>query len=141
MSGNPRTAREGGAALVEALAGAAILALLAVAAVGPIAGGVGLLQRGAERSQQASVLLRSLERARSGQPVPPSLDGFPLESSARGVVPGQDLSVAQSGASSSCQGACTLPIDTLGQLAVVTVTVHPRVPGGTALAGATWTAP
>jgi type II secretory pathway pseudopilin PulG len=130
-----------GAALVEVIVGAVVLALLALAAAGVSAGGAGVLRRGVVQSLQASVLLRALEAARAGQPVPASIEGFSVATRSAAVVPWTDVRVSQFSANPSCQGACSVPLDAVASLDRVVVSVSAGQGEARALDGATFTAP
>jgi type II secretory pathway pseudopilin PulG len=130
-----------GAALVEVIVGAVILAIVALAASSATAGGAGLLRRGFVQSLQASVLLRALEAARARQPVPSSIEGFSVAASSAAVVPWADAWVSNWSLNPSCQGACTIPFDALGSLNRVAVSVSGSQREAITVYGVTFTAP
>lgn len=131
---------ERGAALVEAVLSAVILAVIAVAALSVTSGAAGLLMRGAVQTREVAVLRRALDAARAGQPIPSSIEGFSVSTRSSQVRPWNDAWVVRYSTNPSCQGSCGMPFDAVGQVSRVAVTVGGSRPEAASLAGVTFTA-
>lgn len=130
-----------GAAIIEVVVGAVILAVVALMALQATAGGTGLLLRGSMNALQSSVLLRALELSRANQSVPASLDGLMISRQVRRVNLGRDASIAAWGTNPYCQGSCVVPLTAIDALDRAEVTVTSSAREGTTLVGVTFTAP